>query len=40
MRRDNNIEQERRSIRISWAAFGWIVTVFSLIALASWLHAQ
>lgn len=40
MRRDNDIAQARRSIRTSWGAFGWIVTVFGLIALAGLLLAQ
>src|SRR5690242_1783087 len=40
MRRDNDIAQERRGIRTSWNAFGWIVTMFGLIALAGWLLAQ
>ena len=40
MRRDNDIAQERRSIRTSWSAFGWIVTIFGLIALAGWLLVQ
>ncbi len=40
MRRDNDIAQERRTIRTSWAAFGWIMTIFGLIALAGWLLAQ
>lgn len=40
MRRDNDIAQERRSIRTSWSAFGWIVTIFGLVALAGWLLVQ
>ncbi len=40
MNKDYDIAQERRSIKASWSAFGWIVTVFGLVALAGWLLAQ
>lgn len=40
MRRDRDIAQERRTVRTSWSAFGLIVTIFGLIALAGWLLAQ
>lgn len=37
MRRDNDIAQERRSIKASWSAFSWIMVTFVILALAGWL---